>query len=199
MTFRQLLNSVNEDKIIEYLLNRELKYDPFVFQYQSSHDDLKNDYKSVILEMKSLPPATPYKWNIVVINEPYPDLYSSGENEEQYLVASFENSNYEIPPKDLKPWGGRIDSDNQIPEGYYNTNEEKYNKYFSFSFNLWNEIIDTNVINNQGLDDVTLVGEIILEATFNGFTQQKIKESSIELERRSNELESVKMKEELKL
>jgi len=188
MTFRDLLNKVDEDKILNYLLEKEIATDMHFVQVEDK-ENIKNDYKRVISNMKSLPSTVPYKWNIVVLNEPYPDTYS--EEEEPFIIAALENPEYEVPPKHLKPWGCR-NNDYHPPEGYYNSNDDKYVKYFSFSFEEWKNIIDTEVLNRDNFDDVTLVSEIIWEATFYGFTQEKIKENLNELKKRSDEYDSAK-------
>jgi len=136
-----------------------------------SFDECMSAYQSIIIQMMMKP--------IKKLKAAMP-LYVSYEkeevegNDESYYSVFLLNLNYEEPPKDRKPWAG-----SNHPEGYYNFNLNKYNKFFAVLGSNWTQLINSNVIVDQSAIDTSvtneqLVAEILWEITFYGYSEKKV-------------------------
>jgi len=154
-------------------------------------EDTESSYLCVIEELMSLPNSEPKHLPFFVSWRE--DKYEESEEVSQKFVdVCLINLQYIEPPKNLEPWG--CVGDEEAPEGHYNLNEEKYNKYFGYGLTPWNELIDTEIINEiEELKDYEILAEILCELTFYGWTQQKQEEFSDMLEERMDQV-----KEEIK-
>lgn len=135
---------------------------------------VKNNYGKVVAELICKPPTKPDKMPLVVKKsfDPF--------DKEPFFEVLFLNPNYTEPPKDAKPWFGKK---NKMPKkGYYNSDSDKYNQYFAIGFISWSKLIDTPVHNLTNLSDEEMLGEVLWELTFWGWTEEKVKDHVKDLE-----------------
>jgi len=175
MTLRQLilqtLSRGETSAMIDYLFQRDsaaMHKDP---SEPLKREHTENSYNSVIDELLELPNSEPNKFPLIVSMVKDDLLLEPGEIAEEYVDVSMVNLEYVEPPTGAKPWGG--DAGEVAPEGCYNCNEEKYNKYFGFGLTPWGEIIDNPIINETNLNDYEILAEILWELTFYGWTQKE--------------------------
>lgn len=166
MTLRELFNSVNLPKVYEHINTKDNSYEG---KEPVKIETTINSYSKVVKELTSNKKAKPYKYSILV------DRIEDWYDKSLYFEVSLLNKRYVPPPVGLKPWGGGRGK--SVPEGYYNCNNTKYNKKFAFGSVKWSEIIDTPIINNTDLSNDQLLGEILWELTFYGWTEAKIKKT----------------------
>jgi len=150
-----------------------------------TREKTENAYNSVIEELLELPDSLPNKFPLIVSMVKDDLMLKPGEIAEEYIDVSMINLEYIEPPVGAKPWGGEVGE--VVPEGYYNCNEEKYNKYFGFGLSPWSEIIDNPIFNETNLDDYEILAEILWELTFYGWTQKQQENFRSELDDRLEE------------
>lgn len=166
-TLRELFVSCNLMSVYTILYH---KHTAALYASKYSFDECMKAYQHVVVQMMLKP--------IKKVKSAMP-LYVSYQKEEfegkdeSYYSVSFLNLKYEEPPKDRMPWGGT-----NHPEGYYNINLNKYNKFFAVAGNNWTQLVNSTVIVDQSAidTDVTneqLVAEILWEITFYGYTEKK--------------------------
>jgi hypothetical protein len=156
----------------EVLADRQTSY---------SFEDCKNAYQNVIIQMMMLgtkKAAMPL--HISYVKE------SFGGIDESYYHVDFLNPKYEEPPQNYKPWGGT-----NPPDGHYNVNLNKYNKFFAIMGSNRNQLIDAPVIVDQSVIDTNItneqiVAEILWEITFYGFSEKKTEKFLNNLKKRVN-------------
>lgn len=176
MTLRKLILQTLErnefDLMVDYLLKADsAAMVTSVVTRETTH----NSYKHVIDELLALPPSPPYKFPIHISKSVMDVLLEPGEVAEEYIDVAMINPNFVEPPEELKPWGCR--EGENAPEGFYNVNDEKHNKYFGFGLSPWSHIIDTEiVIEVPHLAPFELLAEILWELTFYGWSETKQKE-----------------------
>ena len=203
-------------------LDRKKVLDGCMFRHFHGRDDLnmdkydkiRNAYNNTIEEFLPLKPIKDDgELEIEVYvhtleNDPLQKLavennkteFIKDENDfEEYLECHFINKKFEgHPQKDLKFWGGNGDDKNDCPEGHYNVNYNGYQEYFGMGMTDWDKLLDLNVVIRDNVpEDMTpekIVGEIMWELTFNGFTQEKMVEFRDDLQQRSDDLKSGKTK-----
>ena len=135
-----------------------------------SFDEYMTAYKNVIVQMM-LKPIKKSKSAMPLYVSYQKEVFEG--NDESYYSVSFLNLKYEEPPKDCKPWGG-----SNHPEGYYNCNLNKYNKFFAVVGNNWTQLVNSTVMVDQSALDTNitneqLVAEILWEITFYGYSEKK--------------------------
>jgi hypothetical protein len=139
----------------------------------------QSQYSPVIAELIGKKKATPFKFPI------YVDMEKDICDKHKYVSVYLINPKYVKPPKGLKPWGAI--KGEKVPKGHYNINADKYNKKFAFGFTSWSKIIDTPVIADNSVKHLStnaILGEILWELTFYGWSEEKHKESMDKLEER---------------
>lgn len=166
-TFRQLLNQHQDNTdLFEWLfdkhhVHKELTDDEKVERRQRNHIA----YSKVIKELLSKKPTKAGSMPICVYW-----TVNYGETE-RYITTVFKNLKYVAPKKGLKPWGGA-----NPPKGHYNCNANRHNQYFAFGYEKWSKIIDTPVVidGDEKISDVEMLGAILWELTFHGWTEKKV-------------------------
>jgi len=174
MTLRDLFKIVHlngKNGVYEYLYKKEKSY-----AYKCDRHTLKqitSAYSKVVNELLTLKHNKPDEMSICVKSAKSFGTY------ENYIEVCLLNHNYEKPNKGLKPWGGE-----PLPQGHYNCNLDKYNKFFSIGPADWNKYIDTPIINKvKNLSLEGQVAEILYELTFWGFTNKQVKTDGKKLEK----------------
>jgi hypothetical protein len=178
MTLREALQSVDRNKVYQLINEKDQGY--ILPSDRLTMDTVVKAYGHVIEELLSKPKTTPhrsYSWLIKenidpIDNQKYPDV-------------CFLNLNYVKPPEGLKPWGGN--SKDKIPDGYYDGNDEKYSETFAAGFTPWSKLIDTPIINEAGYPLEKAVAELLWELTFYGWTEEKVKEATLKIEKQLDE------------
>lgn len=153
MIFKQLINSVDINQVYEILSTlRGAEY---------TIDEAKQAYTEIVEKTSdATPESTKFYIELSMVRddiEPY----------DEYVMVSLINKEYIEPPANCKPWGGA-----DHPEGYYNVNLDKYNKRFSLAIR-WNELGNCEVVNNTQLSNAEVIAEVLWEATFYGFSEEK--------------------------
>ncbi len=170
-TFRQLLSTYQDSqKLFDWLFEKHTSSMSYKSDKWTAEERVENRqkcqlaYVRVIQELlhkkptKRYPMAICVKWTV-----------NYGETE-RYLDATFLNPKYVAPKKGLKPWGGK-----NPPKGHYNCNANRHNQYFAFGYEPWSKIIDTPVVieGEEKIDDVELLGAILWELTFHGWSEKE--------------------------
>jgi hypothetical protein len=167
---RELVVSCNLMSVYTILYHKHAA-STHAFQKNSpSFDEYTTAYKNVIVQMM-LKPIKKSKSAMPLYVSYQKEVFEG--NDESYYSVSFLNLKYEEPPKDCKPWGG-----NNHPEGYYNCNLNKYNKFFAVVGNNWTQLINSTVMVDQSALDTNitneqLIAEILWEITFYGYSEKK--------------------------
>lgn len=175
MTLRELLCGViavdrGLDQVFRYIWKKDQKN--AVKCDRPTLNAVKNSYSSVVTELISKPKTRSYTLPLCV--RICKDFFDKTE----FVEVCFWNPKYVAPKKGLKPWGGKP------PKGYYNCNLSKHNKYFSLAWVPWSKLIDTPIFvegKATKLPLFAILGEILWELTFYGWTEknQKIKGDEI--------------------
>jgi len=198
LTLRQLINLVEcreewKARLFKYIYKNDLKN----WGGRCSEETTIKTYSKLIDELKSKPKSKSYKFPIVVKKT------CQMIEKKDFIEVCLLNLKYVKPAKGLKPWGGR-----NCPEGYYNCNANKYNQYFAVGCSNWSDIIDTKIIVKvKGLEWWKVLGEILWELTFYGFTEEshekfitKLEKSLLESKRNKGKSYTLEeFKEKLKL
>lgn len=166
MTFRELLKTADLDKTYQYINDKDNGFEgqaPILLSKTSFA------YAKVVKELLSKKKTKPYKYKIFV--DDAEDWY----DQHKYIDVSLLNPRYVAPSIGLKPWGGAPGQ--TVPKGYYNCNAIKHNKRFAFGFVKWSELIDTSVINNTDRSNDQILGEILWELTFYGWTEKRVEKT----------------------
>lgn len=171
-TLRDLFLNCNLMSVYTMLYHRHTNGNTPAHNNSYSYHDCLDAYKGVIIQML-LKPIKKTKAAMPLYVSYQKEEYDGSD--ESYYNVSFLNLKYEEPPKNHKPWGG-----SNHPEGYYNCNLNKYNKFFAVIGSNWNQLINADVILDQSAIDTNitneqLVAEILWEITFFGFTEKKVK------------------------
>jgi len=181
MTLKQLIKSVDLHAVYRYIFDKDKRLYP-----HEEKIELKkcgNAYARVITALLDKPDQD-HGMPILVRME------KQWEGEEEYINVGLINPNFEPPPEGALPWGG-----SDCPPGYYDCNQEKHSKYFAFGMGDWGKYVNSDVINEViGLKDHELLGEILWELTFYGFSEQKQNEMLETLKERVAEIDSGKVK-----
>lgn len=176
MTFRELLKSADLAKTYQYINDKDNGYvrkTPILLSRTSLA------YSRVIKELLDKRKAKPFKYKILVeLNEDWFD-------KQKYIDVSLLNPNYVEPASDLKPWGGGPGQ--KIPKGYYNCNAVRHNRRFAFGATKWSELIDTPIINNTDRSNEQILGELLWELTFYGWTEKTVKKTWSVIDKRLKE------------
>lgn len=158
ITLRQLVLNVwesNKTDFLNYIYQKDLD-----LMVDINLQKTQIAYQGVIDELLALSKSKPFKYSICV------DLSKDWFSKE-YIDVYLLNPMYVKPTKGLKPWGGKA------PKGYYNINLKKHNKTFAFGYTSWSKLIDTFITNKTKLKQFEILAEILLELTFNGFTEKE--------------------------
>lgn len=164
MTLREHLKSIDRTKIFEYIFIKDSQY--IAECDRPTMEKVVRNYSHVIDELLSKPIVPPYKYPIVVRMNT--DWYDGHE----YLHSNFKNLSYEPPPENLKPFYSDKNHP-QVPDGFYDANDEKYIDCYGFGMEKWSVIIDCDVLNESGKPIENAIGEILWELTFHGWTEKK--------------------------
>lgn len=141
-------------------------------------------YGHVITELLSKPSTRADKMPICV------RVCNDFIDKSDYVDVCFKNPNFVAPKKGLKPWGCL--KGQKPPKGHYNVNSNKHNKYYAFGWTPWSKIIDTPIVIEGKAKKLPLshvLGEILWEMTFNGWTEEKCEEKGEEIKERLKEAE----------
>jgi len=192
ITLRQLISQTLEsnefDLMVDYLFERDSKTILREDDNLLTREETSISYTKVVDELMMLDVSTPYHFPIFIswVNEDDYNLPGEPKTGEKYVDVGMINLNFVAPDPSLNPWG--CDKEETPPEGYYNVNDEKHNKYFGFGLSPWSEIIDTEIICEiPELKDYEVLAEILWELTFYGWTQKKQEEFRQELDVRLEE------------
>lgn len=179
ITLRQLISFVmtpdeterrNKDWMQKRLFKHLHKISCYPFErHNPTLKRITSRYKTVVEELLSKKKTKPYDMPICVhVNE------FSGE-----IEVTLKNPKYIAPENGLLPWGGE-----NPPEGYYNCNDDKHNEHFAFGFTSWSKIIDTSVIvETTKLQIWEILGEILWEMTFDGFSEKECNQNQKKLKK----------------
>ena len=177
MTLREALKSANHTEVFRLINEKDQQW--IAAADRPSLEQTTSAYTKVIAELLSKPSTVPYKMSWIVREQE--DWY----DKHIYIDVGLINHDYMPPAEGLKPWGG--DGKIQPPEGYYDCNDEKYNKYYAAGFASWSEMIDTPIVNELNLPLEKVVAEMLWEITFYGWTEKKQGEFIAEIEKRLEE------------
>jgi hypothetical protein len=174
MTLREAIKSADLEEVYRLINEKDQGY--VAECDRPTLEKTRASYAAVVEELLSKPATTPYEmsWNI----REEADWYDG----HKYPNVGFINHNYVAPAEGLEPWGG--DGKTPVPEGKYDCNDEKYNKYFAAGFVGWSQTIDTPIINEGNYPLNQMVAEMLWEITFYGWTEKKNEEFKSELEER---------------
>lgn len=131
-------------------------------------EQTEKSYSKVITELLSKPSTKPDKMPICV--RMGIDFFDKTD----FVDVCFKNPKYVAPKRGLKPWGCR--KGQKPPKGHYNVNSDKHNKYYAFGWTPWSKIIDTPIVvegKAKKLPVSAVLGEILWEMTFYGWTEEK--------------------------
>jgi hypothetical protein len=157
MTLRKLIKNVlaNEpEKIYAYLFARDRRS----MAGKVTPERTVKAYGKVLNELSEKPRTRAFAFPIIVTQGRHP--------EDSEPDVSLLNPKWVRPPKGMRPWGGR-----RTPKGYYNANLPKYSRYYAFGYTAWSKLIDTPIINRAKLKKYELLGLILGEMTFYGWTE----------------------------
>ena len=177
-TLRQLLRDTDWTKTFKYINKKDQRWAAKCDRPRL--EVTTKSYSHVAEELSEKPKAKPYKMPILV------RVSKDHFDKKPYVDVCFLNPKYEAPAKGLKPWGGKP------PEGYYNCNLTKHGQYFAFGWTPWSKIIDTPVIIHQSakhLPPEAILGEILWELTFDGWTEEAAEKKGKDILQRCKEAE----------
>jgi len=160
MTLRQLLKSVDLDKVF-VLINKKDSKD---IARRPTMEQTTFSYRKVVNELLDKPQTR--KYHLPILVKWSEDWY----DHHKYPDVCFLNPKHVAPPKGYKPWGGN----KNMPPKHYNCNLNKYNKTFAMGFTSWSKIIDTPVVNDGEFSYEQLAAEILWELTFYGWTEKTV-------------------------
>ena len=107
-------------------------------------------------------------------------IHAEVVGETLYLHPRWKNPDFtEEPPKDLKPWNGSEDDENDCRLGYYNCNWTGYNEFYSIAAKPWRELVnariyvETSVYKALERNVVHLLYTIIEEMTQTGYEESQ--------------------------
>lgn len=166
MTLRELLKTVDLKATYQYINDKD---NGFEGQKPVLLSKTTITYSRVVKELLSNKKVKPFKYKICV------DEVEDWFDKHKYIDVSLLNPRYVEPPAGFKPWG--VSPGTKVPEGHYNCNAAKYNKRFAFGALKWSCLIDTPVIHNTNLSNEQVLGEILWELTFYGWTEKKVKKT----------------------
>lgn len=178
MTFKQLVNSLDLNALYSELSTfYKVRTGKDCTDEQTAHNynELINKVKNSESSKDVMPIEVSWTKDYI---EPYVE----------YINVCMVNPNYIEPPKNCKPWGGE-----DHPEGYYNVNDNKYNRNFTLSL-PWSELANAEVINPANLSDVGLAAEICWECTWYSMTEAGRDEFFEELNQDYEDIKSGKTK-----
>jgi hypothetical protein len=175
-TLRQLIADTAWDATFKYINKKDQKWAAKCDR--PSLETTTESYRKVLEELTAKPKAKPYKMPIFV------RMSKDFFNKTLYVDVCFLNPKYEAPAKGLKPWGGKP------PEGHYNCNLNKHSQYFAFGWTPWSKIIDTPVELHRSVKKLSpeaILGEILWELTFNGWSEEDAEKKGKEILSRCEE------------
>lgn len=166
MTLRELLKTSDMEDVISYINS---KYDDYICETdRQSLEQTDISYSAVIIELLSLPSRKPYKYSIVI------KIESDPIDGKRYPSVLHLNHKYVKPVEGLLPYFPS--KGKRVPKGYFNANSDKYNQYFAFGYVDWAKIIDTSIVIEESAKELPMyavLGEILWELTFNGWTREQ--------------------------
>jgi hypothetical protein len=127
------------------------------------------NYSRVVKELMGKPRVKAYSMPIMV--ETRIDPFDKKPFIDVFLL----NTRYVEPPKGAKPWGGFRGM--KVPKGKYNCNANKYSRCFSLMGVPWSKIIDTEVRIETKCTIEKALARLLWELTFDGWTEEKVKEN----------------------
>ena len=148
-----------------------------------SLNTILNSYGKAINELKSIKKAkndTNSQFSIFISVPTYDDIGLPTKTKEDSIPDVCFLNNYYVDVGNRKPWGGE-----DFPEGYYNINDDKYNKFFCISSD-WSELLEKEIVIHNSVEDITdldLLAFLIWEMTFYGFSRKEIKKFDDELKK----------------
>ena len=166
MTLRELLKTADLTKTYQYINDKDNGVEG------NTHVDIATTvaaYSPVVKELLGKKKTTPFKYKFFV------DEVEDWFDKKLYVDVSLLNPRYVKPALGLNPWGGGPGK--KVPAGHYNCNSVKHNKRFAFGSTKWSELIDTEVINNTKYSNEAVLGEILWELTFYGWSEKKVKKT----------------------
>jgi hypothetical protein len=169
MTLREAIMAADLDKVFRHI-NKKDSRNAAQCDRPSMEQTIET-YTAVTKELLGKPRIKSYHMPINVAE--VKDLI----DRKKYIDVCFLNPKYVKPPKGAKPWGGK-----NPPEGHYNLNLSKYNKWFSIGWIPWSKIIDTPIVNETKYPVEVVVAEILWELTFYGWTEEKVQRQGDKLE-----------------
>lgn len=163
MTLRDLIHQSDITHTYIFINNKDNSYEgrPHVSITQTIIA-----YSAVLNELLSLEMTKAYRYKFLV--EEVTDLI----DKTSYVDVSLLNPRYVAPTPGLKPWGGGRGK--KVPPGYYNCNLAKHNRRFAIGPISWSTLIDTPVINRTSYCNEYVLGEILWELTFYGWSSKKV-------------------------
>lgn len=166
MTFRELIQQSNLNETYVYINNKDNSYEGQPHVPIAKTVDV---YSNVVKELLSKPKTKAYVYKFLV--EEVEDWF----DKTLYVDVSLLNPRYVAPDFNLKPWSGSRGQ--KVPPGHYNCNLSKYNRRLAFGTTSWSRLIDTPVINRTSYCNEYVLGEILWELTFYGWTEKKVKKT----------------------
>lgn len=155
LTLRKMLQVVDLDNVYKLIHEKNVGSN-----IKSDLNKTIKTYSKVVKELLGKPKSRTFKYPICVFS-------IIEDNDVECYDVCLLNENYVKPPIGARPWGGK-----NPPEGFYNINLEKYNRYFAFGYTKWSRLIDARIVNEANLESDKLIAEILWELTFNGFTEE---------------------------
>lgn len=205
MTVNELLNECNMDVVYTLLADLCQKYQ--YYELKNSTDEQIEEFRREIISaftsmveefrFADVPSDTEASDVVGPIHVRVHDI-AFGSDEPEYVIdIPMLNLDYEEPAEGLEPWGGE-----NPPDGHYNCNENKYNKYFAIDFMPWGEIrhmdvmLDETLYEPEGRELIPadhfnegVLMYILYEITRMGMTQERIEEQKEELQHRIEEVD----------
>ena len=139
------------------------------------------NYSRVVKELFGNPRVKAYPMPILVqtVIDPF--------DKKPYIDVCLLNTRYQAPPKGAKPWGGSRGQ--KVPKGKYNCNANKYSRCFSLMGVPWSKIIDTEIRFEVKCSIEEALARLLWELTFDGWTEEKVKENTAFIIERIKEAE----------
>jgi len=170
----QILSQNEFDSMIHYLFVKDSKTMSLNSETPLTIEKTNKSYKAVVDELLAIPSSTPCSFPIFISWNNEDDYLLDGEvlTGRKYVDVGMINLNYVAPDASLKPYG--CENNENPPEGHYNVNEEKHNKYYAFGLSDWSKIVDNEIISEiTELKEYELLAEILWELTFYGWTSKE--------------------------
>lgn len=167
MTFRELLKTANLTATYQHINDKDNSYEgrpPIDVQITI------DAYTKVVKELLGKKKTKPFKYKFYVSEDV--DCF---DKKQKHVNVSLFNPRYVAPAKGLKPWGSSRGE--KVPEGYYNCNSNRHNKFFAFGSTKWSELIDTEIINTTQYSNERILAEILWELTFYGWSEKKVEQT----------------------